>query len=612
MHRRNFYHMQRVLEGELDKTMELPDEREKEEALEYGMSQAAAVDTPDASVCGGILSGLVVTRLDDTTVSVTAGACRDQQGRRIELPSAATVKVTYEGAAEEGDLTYAQGPSLIEVPGGSEAWLGIFLAYDEHLSDPREDGLGNAVYFQIDESFHFHCVLGTPGTPPCLNQVPLTDNRVLLTEVLLADDQTIKVLAGPDSICCTSEEFDDLGGASAYAALVGHRSDHLACDSAADFPQYQAQDLELRAKSSREAVYKLTKQLQKQSAAPAGASLVGARAQTGAGVTYEATTAQAVTAGSVDSQIKTILDHLTKMLFAGGDATLRPTAGATAGLILDPATLTVGRRLLTLMGYGDGASQNLFGIGKRGHPQIPHVFYDCFDYGSDTDGWLPVVTAAAGRAANPMAKWTITACTGAGSLAKTSGVAVSTTPFGLCLAADSTPFSIIELTTGVSGHTGYPNHARWNCGAAPYAIASVRFKTPTGYTKADCFFEFRFTNRVAGGSACMAGIRYYGNQGKMYAEINGTETDLGGDLTNDKWRTVRIAILAQNKMSVQWNDEVSGESAETVITDANPTALDSSSYNFEMLLSRAITATGTAVMLVDSVYASDGRMDVAL
>lgn len=228
MNTQNWYTGQTVIESEMDQVYTDAASAEKSLAKEAGVHQPSAAL---AGQQGGISSGLVVTRVSDTVVQVSAGTARDSQGRRISLPSAATVSLTAVGDTDEGDLTDATGDgTAVAITAGKEAWISLFLVYDETLSQPKVDDLGQNLMYRTVESFHFFLGIGAEapsGTATALTA--LSADKILLADILLDDAEAIRQIdpgsGTADAICGSSADFNAIGyGLDDTPALAGRRS----------------------------------------------------------------------------------------------------------------------------------------------------------------------------------------------------------------------------------------------------------------------------------------------------------------------------------------------------------------------------------------------------
>lgn len=318
MHRFNSYHGQTVLESELDAMFDDCENAEHDLATDLQHAQADFSASPDATVYGGILGGLVITGTPgDDHVHVSAGVARDEQGRRINFPTAGTVKITNVGSSPVGDPTDAlcAGASITSIGAGNYVVASLWIAYGELLTNPKTDLLGATVYYDIAESFSFEIqIVGAYANPPAAPpaRAPLADGKVLLADIILLNSAgNIIVSALVPAVCVKDEDWDTLGGN--YISLAGRRSDWLALDQGADFPQHNAKSVEVRTGSARAALYDIVKKLQVQAANPAGASLVGARAQTGT-AGYGGGRRADLPVGSIDTQLLYLLNEINKKI----------------------------------------------------------------------------------------------------------------------------------------------------------------------------------------------------------------------------------------------------------------------------------------------------------
>jgi hypothetical protein len=576
MDRKNYYHGQIVTEDELDAGFADVEALELNLAIDHGLCQGTAGGSPDVDVYGGIVSGLVVTRVDATTVQVTAGVARDGSGRRIELTSTATVKVTNQGDTEEGDTTNATGdyPTPIAISVGKEAWLSLFIVYDENLSEPRQDGGGSTVFFEEDESFHFNLTQGTEGTVPCTtNRAALATNKVLLTDILLDANEEIAYTAPNYGICGTSEEFDDYDPSN-YASMEGRRADWIALDNATDFPQFDDVDIEIRAGNARAAIYDLVKKLQAE-AAPAGARTVGARAQTGSG-TRTAYSLLDLAAGSIDEQLLFLLEAVNNRFARGGDSII-PVAGAN-GLALDPTNLDTNRALLALKAMLGGASTQILAIDKRGLIYPPGILIDDFLYAPTgaSYAWDPATNAI----------W--------GFYDSASGAT--------CTLENAIHGGIVKLTTGgaatnfcelISGYgVSSQNIGYWN--PTVYDVAAAVTLKLTALAETEVQFGFRQTG--AGATVNHAYVIYDGPTDefkcRVYDSASGTDLSAdAGSLSPGALTTVRLAQTAADTFEVQVGSGGTPQAATV------PGSFGSGPYEFYMRVTYKAGGVGGAKTL---------------
>lgn len=306
-------------------------------AGDAGAEQAAAAS---AAIYGGILSGLVVTKVDATTVQVTLGAARDSSGQKIDLAANATVSLLNLGDTPEGDTTTATGDGSLTASAISagEAWLALFIVYDTNLSDLRVDGLGNSVYFRQTESFHFRLEVGTDAAVGTATSRPGLDAaKVLLTDILLDNNGEIRVITAIDAIAGTSGEMNEIGyGLEDTPDLTGRRSDCLAIDADADAAIFQlwkeASDtskannkafVNLRAGTPREMIYQLALLYHTQGSATgfAGSELLGGKAVSGKALSSpgSAVALQMPATSSIHAQLEALYDKVNTLLSRGSD-----------------------------------------------------------------------------------------------------------------------------------------------------------------------------------------------------------------------------------------------------------------------------------------------------
>lgn len=556
---RNHYSGQRVLEADLDTFYTALNEVEENTQIDNGLASAEGLATPSPARYGGIKSGLVVTKTGASTLQVTAGVCTDSSGRRVELPTNATVLTTVAGSTDEGDVTGAIGNgAVVAIVPGSEAWMALFLVFDDHLTDPRIDALGVTVYYNVAESFHFELVMGATQVIPATNQASLDDEKVLLAEVLLRGAGLIQTLV-IDAVCETNEKFDLLGGAGAYAAMVGRRADWIACEDPGDYPLYDAGNINLRARTAREALSILIAQMQVTAGAVPGSGIIGAPAAAGA-LDYYPEVAEDLAAGSVTSQLLALLTALNKKLGRGGGM-LRPHTAVGADYAL-----------LGFQSLRDATLVNFMKLGlKRGHCAIPHILFEDF---------MGIGGVAGVYTPNEMGQWAPALADNDGTVAflkaEAGGVVRLTTA--------ATTNSTQSLASGYLAAAALAG-GWWNCGAAPYAICSFRFRVPAVITDMGIALGLAAIRDNDIGSTDAVFITYASggpNAGKIMGGVlpsGGAAVygQLAAALVLGRWYTGRIAVVSNVKAIFQLNDEVTGEIAEVPVTAAF--ALASSLYN---------------------------------
>ena len=533
MDRKNWFHGQVVMEDELDESFEYVEDAEHSLAIDADCRQAETGDTPTMEVHGGIMEGGVVARNGTNDyVDVTACIARDSSGRRIVLPSAATVKITHAGDTTEGDDINALGNGAAitaSCPAGQNIVCSLFLGYDEALADPRVDAGGSTVYFDVPESYHFNLDIGTsfttpPGSAP--TRASLANNKVLLTDLVLTNSGgSMQVIAS--GVCDTDQDWDDLTGN--YATNNGRRADWFAADQGSDFPQNAAADFHIRGGYARDIIWKLIKQLQKQTTAagdPAGAELIGAQAQAGAGAASPLYAALTLTAGDLDAQLTELLDVLNSKVARGSD-TVTPPAGQH-GLSLRATNLSVGKLLFNPLGYIAGSHVPMWGLDGHGIPRMGKLFHDDFLY--NASNWDPTSGMIWGTYDSGSAGAT---SIGTGSTSyDVGGYTVLTS------AATQGQWKVLQ-----AGGDSVGAQARWYDTAA-YGISFLcKFRIPTAVTDADCYIGLEKCGSIpgVGGGAV---IHIDGNAGTITFELtNDADTLthsvplLSGGVAADHWYT---------------------------------------------------------------------------
>ena len=236
-------------------------------ALETHTRQVLIADTPDPAVYGGIVEGLLVTGTPaNDYVSVSLGKARDNQGRRIYMPGApATVKITHTGVTDDDDVTDALGNGGAIV--GSCALTNYIIAslwivYSQVQSNPKVDGLGATIQYDLEESFHFEIQIMTafPNPPVATpTRQALADGKVLLADLILTNSGSNIILV---DVMETTPDWDARG--SYYANLDGRRSSWLTVQTEDEFDEADAAQDFIRAGSAREALYDLGKKVRSQ------------------------------------------------------------------------------------------------------------------------------------------------------------------------------------------------------------------------------------------------------------------------------------------------------------------------------------------------------------
>ena len=602
--RQSFYTGENVSESELNGAFDDAENAEFTLAANADLKPALTTSTPDPTVYGGITSGLTVHpgAPGDTFVTVDAGDGRDSRGYHNVLPTGgATVALSNLGSSTEGDVTLALGDgaalNLGSVPAGQYAILSLWLVYDEHLTDPRVDATGATVYFSIAESFHFYITMGMPyisppGAPP--SRAVLEDQKLLLADLVIRNDAgTIKLV----KVCNATKDWIDLGGN--YVTLIGRRYDCLSIDQSADHPQYTALSMDKRFTSIRQAVAELNRELQKQTSAagdPAGAEIIGAKVQAGT-LAYIASAAASLTAGSLSSQLTTLLSAINTKAARGGDI-IQPVP-ASSGLIFDPLNMNVDEALIATKAMGDGVSNYHRLWRKFGHVTVPHEMFDDFLVGGHW-GASVEYNNSPDRKLNWF--WFGHAATGVYRATSYRGgvIAIETG------AANNDGVSFVS-GMGDNDATGAHIIGDWNCGASPFAIAAFRFMLPA---VVDLELTFGLIPDTALGGPSLVEVLFKPATSanliaKLTNSVGGTaQADLVTPMTNG-WYTVRIAVVSAAKAIFQVND----------IGTEVPAALGAGSLasgGYCAYFTIRTKAGAFAMALLDSVYAADGLRTAGL
>lgn len=154
--RRDFFFKQKVTEAEMDEAFN-------------DMEVAERAIITDLSFTGIINNGVVTesTPTPDLNVLVTGPMLgRTPLGERISFAPNLTVDLSLDGDVPEGGGGSGNGVSTAVSTGGQEKWVSLFMVFDRNLSDPRTDGLGNSVFYDRLESFHFTIVQSAEFAAP--------------------------------------------------------------------------------------------------------------------------------------------------------------------------------------------------------------------------------------------------------------------------------------------------------------------------------------------------------------------------------------------------------------------------------------------------------------
>lgn len=555
MDRVNTYHGQIVLESELDQMFDDTESAERNLALESGISQALLADTPPSDVFGGIVAGLGVTGAGGATeVTVAEGQARDNQGRRIDLGSSATVALSHTGESDEGDYTAVGDGAVItgSCPAPGERIIAaLFLVYDENLSDPRTDATGSTIQYRILESFHFDIQIGVsfahpPGATP--SRAALADNKVHLADLLLTNNAgTMELVA----ILTSDQEWDALTGN--YANLTGRRSDFIALEQA-DFPVLDNMNTSVRSPSARKAIYDLLGVLQD------------------------------------------------GVIWGSGGGIVDPVAGEY-GPMYKTTNLDASKALTREYASVAGAQRiHQVARSKYGIPSRPHEFYDPMIY-----TYRDLLPAATIISPQMIGSWGVRPIAGSA----THIVDLPTTEPGgivrmLATANIGEGLALVGNTYVTAGSFAETVQGCFNIGAAPWAVASFRFKVQASLAKMT--FEIGL-NKDGGGSNYA--LAYFKSTASMTA-LNGViEGALGAgtpvkiaDIVADTWYTLRMAVLSTTSVMFQINDGTP-VTASVVGGDVIP----SGAYTPVIKLSNNTGGALGGWLCIDEVYVAAGEIE---
>lgn len=591
-----------VEEDELDRISTNAENAERNRVVEHGQAMAATTDTPDHTVYGGIHTGLAVSSAGASAdyVNVTAGVADDNSGRRVELPSAATVKITHAGHTPEGDYTDAVPSSGAAITDscavGEYIVASLCIVYDEHESDPRTDDTDTPYNFLCDESFHFVIKIGTafaavtPGVAP--SRAALSDGEICLADLVLQNVAGSMVVI-TSGVCTDDADWDALG--AGYQEAHGRRADYLALDQTTDLPQFAAQATSIRKGTLREALYELTKLLQVQGATPSGADVIGARTCVGTATDYSvAAGAKTLTAGSVRAQLLQIAELLGDCLMAGGENDVAPS-GAHDGVRFVPTLMGVDRNLRSDYAYINGSSSLIRAVKKHGHIVRAHEFFDDFFYVGDSNGHIQ--TQAQGM---PWGFQAISGALGVGDnyalmpILRAGGQVDLTTK-----AAAGQGIAMISGYNAALGALGF--HGWWNL-RSPFASGMFRFSVSS---VADIAIQLGFVQGGDTSNPCAVASFSSLVGTALYTTVRGTTGVAGATQTlvdpflASTWYTVRFWPKDTTTMYFQVNN---GEVVEAAVNAGD--SLDSGFYD----LYASVTAIGASqkALTIDQAYACDG------
>lgn len=589
MNLKDMYHGQVVTEAHLDAAFQYVEDMEHLLAVDAGLAAVGIAASPDPTIYGGIQSGGAVTKNAAKKVNVAATIGRDSSGRYVYCP-ASTVMLTRIGATAEGDSVDAVGTGAL-VAITNECWLSLWLVYDESLTDLQVDATGSTVYFDIEESFHFHLELGTDAAGATV-PAALVNNRLLLADILLDSAEEIATVGLHDAICGTNEDFDDLG--APYNGMSGRRADWLALEEATAFPLYAAANTQLRSGTARAAFYQLVQQLQRQ-AVPAGGHYVGMPAVVGTGAVHNAFSATTLAQGSVASQLEELLNVVNNKMARGGD-TMRPAAGAN-GIVFDPTNMQADEVLMNVRAHNMGALQHYLRIGKkRGHLCIPHIFFDDFNARRGTN--------VGGRNAyvpDTNDPWYV-AAVGANSNAFIRNQSDGVPYLGGILELFTHPV-LNSSTTLIYGFNAVDVIGGWDASTTGI-VFHARIRIPD-VTNIIVFFEM--LNNAAGASGSIRGYL----DTSVDAAFHGIITDHTGVFTNavsliapmlpNVWYTIRCAVTGTGDVIWQVNNGIE------VGTTVAPAVLGAGNW-IPRLYCKTLANPGSREAYFDQVYVSDGAL----
>lgn len=199
MQRVNFYFEQRVTQSEMDEV--------------FDKTEAAIWDLMKDALGFGFLTGAVVVEhspTPDLSVDVGQFLGYDQLGQRLFQSSGDAPEVVNCAVDEVAATTAVSTP-------GNEKTLALFVEFDRKLSDPRLDGNGVTVQYQVDESFKVNVVQSAEATLGNSVPPPLRNDQILICDVLLIYGQTQILNADIDQ--SRKEDFSF----SAFLHGGGHR-----------------------------------------------------------------------------------------------------------------------------------------------------------------------------------------------------------------------------------------------------------------------------------------------------------------------------------------------------------------------------------------------------
>ncbi|ACY13472.1 hypothetical protein [Haliangium ochraceum] len=364
--RLDFYFRQPVTEAELDLAFELLENADRDLAADLGIYGIihGAEPTPHAPVA-------------DLSVDLTA-PCRayDHLGQRIFFGT---------GQRVDCSVDFAGIPTDVPIE-GEERWLGVFLAFDRQLSDPRTDGNSQEVLFRRDESFRLIVRQAAPAPSGQATQVPLEPDALLVCDIrrrhgqsqILADDIDTErrqafVFAQGDAVSIVSGAWSTLAPAAetAQAALDAVDAE-LTAHVTGQARRHPARDIDIAARGFVEAtdvegaVHGLIDGLTSAAAGAPGAQRIGADAVPG--------TPHALAAGHVDGQLSQILAWLNLHVGAATGAHHASAISAAAHSFLSGTSVQAQlQQLVTMLGAQDAGAAGASRIGAADVAGSPHA-----------------------------------------------------------------------------------------------------------------------------------------------------------------------------------------------------------------------------------------------
>jgi hypothetical protein len=347
--RRDFMYRQPVLEDELDAAFAGSEDATQNMSIDADLM--ARTPPADKSEFGGVMWGFDGTDLGGgTQIRVDQGSAYDEYGRRTATDANYTLTLTKEGNTQTGMGGTPDGAAL-SITSGFDRWVTVFLVFDRKLDDLRYDGYNNPVYFKRDESFKFYVKAGATekshGTLNYTTDKPAREaDKVLIHDVIIWNDGgTLKVYEiDTGSNQRTEFYFNVIGTNSpnkeivkkenirdALKAMLELYNDHVgAINDRHNSDEIQFSASEIWADGSggnygsavdvKAAIDGIVDDLNG-TTVPAGALLVGAKAQTGSWVGNANTlqTAPNLTAGTLEAQLTELLGAVNTRIHRDGD-----------------------------------------------------------------------------------------------------------------------------------------------------------------------------------------------------------------------------------------------------------------------------------------------------